>query len=549
MAATIPPPDSTQAPDVPATYGGTLRVAGEAEAGSPWTPAAVQCDSFCHMRIRTVIEPLVTFDDNLQLQPFLAESITPERRLHRVGRHGAQGITFSDGTPADADAVIYNLQATGTGLLVSSAVQDIARVNGDPNGPLMIDKTGDMSLRITLGADGDPEPAGELATVRQLPARAVRLDRLPRPGSRRSRPARPRIGDGRHRTVRAPGLLARPVDDRGPQPGLLADRPTSGDQLPYLDQIEFLVISDAKKMSDALRTGTVDLIATSDGSNINSFDGDDDYPTELQYQYGETSYILFHLTQPGLDDRRVRCTLNQAVDKQALIDTVYGGNLDVANGPFSPGQEGFLADNGSLALRPGRGPRPDRRRTSPRPARPRRSSTARPSTATTCCVPSSCRAPGRTIGVKVEVQQTEQSVFITNALFGTPDFGAFGWRQHAGIYVDTQNYWWNGAGAAPDGESSLNFARLNDPGDQRPPRSGPFGDRPRRPPGDGRGQINQQFAKECWILPLWFTKWGIIHTPKVQGIGTTPQPSGDGTLRDGPGFPGHIWFQGVFLAS
>ena len=39
-------------------------------------------------------------------------------------------------------------------------------------------------------------------------------------------------------------------------------------------------------------------ISTSDGSNINSFDGDGDYPTELFAQYGETSYVLFHLTQP-----------------------------------------------------------------------------------------------------------------------------------------------------------------------------------------------------------------------------------------------------------
>ena len=61
--------------------------------------------------------------------------------------------------------------------------------------------------------------------------------------------------------------------------------------------------------------------------------------------------------------------------------------------------------------------------------------------------------------------------------------------------------------------------------------------------------INRQFAQECWILPLWFTKWGIIHNTSVQGIGTSPQPSGDGVLRDGAGFPGQVWLQGVFKAS
>ena len=47
-----------------------------------------------------------------------------ERRLHASGRsRSATGITFTDGTPLDAAAVIYNLQAAGTGVLVSAALQ------------------------------------------------------------------------------------------------------------------------------------------------------------------------------------------------------------------------------------------------------------------------------------------------------------------------------------------------------------------------------------------------------------------------------------------
>ena len=302
-------------------------------------------------------------------------------------------------------------------------------------------------------------------------------------------------------------------------------------------------------MSDALRTGTVDLIATSDGSNINSFDGDDDYPTELQYQYGETSYILLHLTQPGLDDRRVRCALDQAIDKQALIDTVYGGNLDVANGPFSPGQEGYLVDNGSLPYDPDAakalideyvaetGQTPDDQvrttvdsnnllraqflQSAWEDDRCRRSRCSRPS--------SRCSSPTRS--------------------FGSPDFGAFGWRQHAGVYVDTQNYWWNGDGAQPDGEISLNFGRLNDPVINGLLDQARSADRPRRPPGDGRG--DQPPVRQGVLDPA-----AVVHQ-----VGHHPHPGGaghrhhttterrPGRCRDGPGFPGQIWFQGVFLAS
>ena len=47
------PPESEFDPVI----GGKLVVAGEAEAANPWTPANVQCDSFCQMRVRTVLRP------------------------------------------------------------------------------------------------------------------------------------------------------------------------------------------------------------------------------------------------------------------------------------------------------------------------------------------------------------------------------------------------------------------------------------------------------------------------------------------------------------
>lgn len=539
---TTPPPDDTQAPEVPAVYGGTLKIAGEAEVGNPWTPANVQCDSFCQMRIRAVIEPLAAVDADLEVRPFLAEAITPNADATVWTIDVRQGITFTDGTPLDADAVIYNLQETWGGLLVAEAMRDVAR---DASGALMIEKTGDYSLTVTTGRNGDPaQPvswpgfpsfmagqAGFIASPTWL--QAVKDG---------TADATAMVGTG-------PFLLQEynPGDSmtvvRNPDYWLTAP---NGDQLPYLDEIEFFVINDAKKMSDALRTGTVDLIATSDGSNINSFAGDDKYPTELQAQYGETAYVMFHLTQPGLDDQRVRCALNQAVDKQALIDTVYGGGLDVANGPFSPGQEGYLADNGSLPYDP------DAARALIDEYVADTGQTPTIKYSTTVDSNNLLRAQflqeaWENIGVNVEVQQTEQSVFITNALTGSSDFGAFGWRQHAGIYVDTQNYWWNGLGA-DDGQISLNFSRLDDPVINELLAKA----RSEADPDVRRGyaeDINRQFAKECWILPLWFTKWGIIHTTAVQGIGTAPQPGGDGTLRDGAGFPGQVWLQGVFKTT
>ena len=61
-----------------------------------------------------------------------------------------------------------------------------------------------------------------------------------------------------------------------------------------------------------------------------------------------------HITVLDKDSRLedIRCAMLQAIDKKALIDLTGGGILTPANGPFSPGQEGFMEDNGSLPYDP-----------------------------------------------------------------------------------------------------------------------------------------------------------------------------------------------------
>ncbi len=43
-------------------------------------------------------------------------------------------------------------------------------------------------------------------------------------------------------------------------------------------------------------------------------------------------------------------------------------------------------------------------------------------------------------GIEVEIKQIEQSTLIVNALFGAPDFDAFGWRNHGGVFVDNTDF-------------------------------------------------------------------------------------------------------------
>ncbi len=88
------------------TPGGKIVVSGEAKVTSPWTPAKMQCDSYCQQRARTFFDPLAAYGDDNKVHPYLAESITPNSDFTVWTVKLRQGINFTDGTPLNADAAI-----------------------------------------------------------------------------------------------------------------------------------------------------------------------------------------------------------------------------------------------------------------------------------------------------------------------------------------------------------------------------------------------------------------------------------------------------------
>ena len=110
--------------------GGKIVVAGEAEAGTPWTPYASNCDSYCDMRAQNFYDKLAALDTDLKVHPFLAETITPNADFTQWTIKMRSGITFTDGLPLNADAVIMNLQASFGSPLIAASVKDLARVPG-----------------------------------------------------------------------------------------------------------------------------------------------------------------------------------------------------------------------------------------------------------------------------------------------------------------------------------------------------------------------------------------------------------------------------------
>jgi peptide/nickel transport system substrate-binding protein len=537
---------ATEAPEVEAVPGGRIIIAGEAEVASPWTPEKMQCDSYCQMRARSFFEPLAALGTDLEVHGYLAESIEPNADFTVWTVTLRDGITFHDGAPLNADAAIKSMKTAGKGLLLAALITDIAK---EADGTAMITKVDDMTFEIHTGKNGDPNQPLPwpglpyiLTTQWTFMASPTWIDAYAADPAVEAQP----VGTGPFQySSYTPGDKL--VVTKNPN---YWQTDADGNALPYLDEVEFRVINDSQIRQQALEAGDVDMIATSDGEVIADMrEQSEDFPMIEQAEYSETNYVLLRLNKPDspLSDQRFRCGLQAAIDQQALIDTTGGGILTPANGPFSPGQEGYLEDTGLPEYDP------DAARTMieeyvaeghPNPSVIYSTTTTQNNLVTAQFL----QQAWGDVGVNVEVVQIEQSALITNALFGDPAFEAFGWRNHAGLVPDNQYFWWHSSAAAPDGQLALNFGRLQDPEIDALLEQA----RSEEDPDARRGiaeDLNRRFAEECWLLPLSWTIWGIPHKPEIQGIGQSPLPDApEGVFnRDGAGFPGQVWTLSLWL--
>lgn len=538
-----------RAPAAAPTMGGHLTVSGDAEVASPWTPAAMRCDSYCYTRARTFFDSVAVFGDDGQVHGMLAESIVPNDDYTEWTITIRDGIKFTDGSPVNAAAVIYNLQAAGTGLLVSSAIKDIAKVP-DPDNPdnklLKIEQLDDMSFVIYTGEDGDPD----------------------RPISWRSFP---HLLTGQWGLIASPFWLAdveqnpelatQPVgsgpfivDSYEPRGSLEVSRnpdywmtDADGNQLPYLDSISFRVIEDSETAVEALEAGDLDLVTSSNGRAIKRVqDLGDEFNVLLQDEYLETGYLLIDLDKPGpLQDRRVRCAMSMAIDRDELINATNGGLSEPANGLFSPGQQGYLEDNG-LSLEQDLD-------TAAAMIADYEDETGTDVSFTLGHIPSNVVVQSAEllegwwsqIGIDVDDETVPQNDLINLAVFGVPEFQVFSWRQHSGILVDQQYLWWHSKNAFPDGELSLNFGRLRDPDIDAALDAARTSATDEEANAEAE-KINRIFAEQCYYIPLNWLPWAVLSDPRVHGLGQFGLP--DGTVApDLATNPGQFWTQTLYV--
>ena len=306
--------------EVEAVYGGTLVVGLEAESNT-WTPGPAQLANSGIMIAVSIYDPLVSLNADGEFEPYLAESITPNDDLTEWTVTLREGVNFHDGTPLDAEALKWNFdelhfgdddQTQGSlkaaGVETMDIVDDMTvvyRLNG-PNAAFPDQLRGEAGWPVSPTAyQANPDGFGD-NPVGTGPFKFVSW-----------------VRDGNL-------VLERNEDYWMTAP--------NGDQLPYLDGLEFRPITDEESRVASLQTGDVDVMQTLRGSAVKNVlelvDGGG-FGGHTHVGNNSGSAIL-NVLEPPLDDVRIRQALAYASDSLQVQEVLGDDGLtEPSTGFFS----------------------------------------------------------------------------------------------------------------------------------------------------------------------------------------------------------------------
>jgi peptide/nickel transport system substrate-binding protein len=278
------------------------------------------------------------------LEPWLAEKWTqsPDGLAYTLTLR--PGVAFSDGAPFTSADVLFSFRAAYDPDL-HSPLREGLLVQGKP-----LDVTAPDPLTVIIRFPGPFAPGLRLLdNMPILPRHKLEAALNARRLDDEWTPAKPLTdiaGLG-------PFVLAEHVSgqrlvlNRNPH---FFRRDASGVQLPYLDTLTLAIVPDQSAESLRLQAGEIDLMANGDvrPQDYSGFKALADKGAVRLVSAGvglDPDFLWFNLTgarqkvssAPWLFDRGFRQALSYAVDRQAIVNSIYLGAAVPIYGPVSPG--------------------------------------------------------------------------------------------------------------------------------------------------------------------------------------------------------------------
>lgn len=510
------------------TRGGTLVALLEAESDT-WDIPGANCAVACISVMNQVADTLTIVDDNGEVQPFLLEAyeVSDDFTTHTLTMR--DGVTFHDGSVADAAAVQRNLIEMASGILQGQVFLDL--VNGSP---VSGENPGDPADSIVLTDENTVTVTFNkpFATFgRNIAGRTGWLI-APSFWDSETRASDVMIATG-------PFVMESQVRDEVTRLEANPDywrTDAFGEPLPYLDGIDFRPVADVSARRATMESGDANVNQDSFGENLDFWKGewvDQGNSLAPAADDRETGYLMFNNSKAPFDNPQVREALTLCTDRELYLALRAPGN-QLADGPFAEGSLGYLEDPGFPQFNAEAG-------------NALFDEIGRPEVINygTTNVPSNlltaelfAKMWSDNCGLNVVIDQFDQSELITRAITG--DFEVFAWRNHGQGHPGLEFVWWHSRHAEG---LALNFGRIIDPAMDELLLDTWATDDPADLDLLGQ-EINKLFAENVYNLWLNTTEWTNPVSAETNGVNVI---SLDGEKQTVGQYAGRLFLQEAWI--
>ncbi len=504
-ATTVKAPD-TKAPvaaPAPSGRGGKI-IYGIGAESSGWLPATQNWAPEGTQVRYSILENLMAVNDKGQVVGYLAESASPSADFKTWTFKLRSGIKFHNGEAFNAAAVVTNITSVQKGPLTGPALFNLQGCAA----------TSDLVVTCAMRSRWVSFPYFMTGSLGAMAA----------PAQVNANESRKPIGTG-------PFVFKEWIPN---QKFVATKNPDYWRGAVLADEVEFRVILDDTARLAQLASGQINFSHTSAAVAVNEYEAEGKagkikvVPTTGPAQ---TNYDLLNTAVAPFNVKECRLAAYQAMDLDTLIK-IRAPGFTKANGPFSPGSLGFLANNGS--------PKFDvaAAKTNYEACKAANGGKDVEFTMATTTSPEAIETRNikkqmvERAGFSIKTAELPQDLYIPAAIIGR--FQWLTWRNHGGTDPDGERIWWHSETAAPVNSQALNFGRVKDgiideSLNQIRSNSDPA---VRKKAAEA---INGAFGEEAYFIPNWYSKWIMGHSNKCGGVEDFRLPDGSKIFQLGGG--------------
>ncbi len=236
--------------------------------------------------------------------------------------HLRKGVKFHDGTPFNADAVVFSIDRQ----LPGKATDNMAYASFTFGLVKTVEKVDDYTVKITLSQPYTPFLAN---LAMGLSAPIVSPTAVKKYGA-----------DWGNKYAVGTGPFILEKWDHGMKTITLKKNPNYWDGAPLLDEVIIKVTDDNTVRANEVIAGDVDMIDGIAPADVERLKGD----ANVKFITGpgmNVSYCAFRTNRPPFDNAKVREAISHAVDLDAIVQTLYKGTATRSNCVMPPGFFGY----------------------------------------------------------------------------------------------------------------------------------------------------------------------------------------------------------------